>query len=131
MKLHALLSKRETQVAELLAWGASKKEVASKLFVSTRTVENTARNIYAKLGIQKATELCVWWFCTKCGVPVSLDPLKRAFTAVLLLLVLLPRELTGNGDLFRIGRDRRIARGTRTFRRYGEDEGTEDFFRTY
>lgn len=94
MKLHALLSKRETQVAELLAWGASKKEVASKLFVSTRTVENTARNIYAKLGIQKATELCVWWFCTKCGVPVSLDPLKRAFTAVLLLLVLLPRELT-------------------------------------
>lgn len=39
MKLHALLSKRETQVAELLAWGASKKEVASKLFVSTRTVE--------------------------------------------------------------------------------------------
>lgn len=131
MKLHALLSKRETQVAELLAWGASKKEVASKLFVSTRTVENTARNIYAKLGIQKATELCVWWFCTKCGVPVSLDPLKRAFTAVLLLLVLLPRELTGNGDLFRIGRDRRITRVTRTFRRYGEDEGTEDFFRTY
>lgn len=131
MKLHALLSKRETQVAELLAWGASKKEVASKLFVSTRTVENTARNIYAKLGIQKATELCVWWFCTKCGVPVSLDPLKRAFTAVLLLLVLLPRELTGNGDLFRIGRDRRISRVTRTFRRYGEDEGTEDFFRTY
>lgn len=131
MKLHALLSKRETQVAELLAWGASKKEVASKLFVSTRTVENTARNIYAKLGIQKATELCVWWFCTKCGVPVSLDPLKRAFTAVLLLLVLLPRELTGNGDLFRIGRDRRIAQVTRTFRRYGEDEGTEDFFRTY
>ena len=64
MKLHALLSKRETQVAELLAWGASKKEVASRLFVSTRTVENTARNIYAKLGIQKATELCVWWFCT-------------------------------------------------------------------
>ena len=123
MKLHALLSKRETQVAELLAWGASKKEVASKLFVSTRTVENTARNIYAKLGIQKATELCV--------LPVSLDPLKRAFTAVLLLLVLLPRELTGNGDLFRIGRDRRIARVTRTFRRYGEDEGTEDFFRTY
>lgn len=131
MKLHALLSKRETQIAELLAWGASKKEVASKLFVSTRTVENTARNIYAKLGIQKATELCVWWFCTKCGVPVSLDPLKRAFTAILLLLVLLPSELTGNGDLFRIGRERRIARVTRTFRQYGEDEGTEDFFRTY
>lgn len=127
MKLHALLSKRETQVAELLAWGASKKEVASKLFVSTRTVENTARNIYAKLGIQKATELCVWWFCTKCGVPVSLDPLKRAFTAVLLLLVLLPRELTGNGDLFRIGRDRRIARVTRIRRNNEGEDNTFNF----
>lgn len=39
MKLNAKLSKRESQIAELLAWGASKKEVADKLFVSTRTIE--------------------------------------------------------------------------------------------
>lgn len=69
MKLHALLSKRETQVAELLAWGASKKEVASKLFVSTRTVENTARNIYAKLGIQKATECAYGGFAQSAEYP--------------------------------------------------------------
>lgn len=124
MNLHALLSKRESQVAELLAWGASKKEVANRLFVSTRTVENTARNIYAKLGIQKATELCVWWFCTKCGVPVSLDPLKRAFTAVILLVALLPRELSGNGDIYRIGRSIRI---TRVARRGNEGEDNNAF----
>lgn len=123
MNLHALLSKRESQVAELLAWGASKKEVASKLFVSTRTVENTARNIYAKLGIQKATELCVWWFCTKCGVPVSLDPLKRAFTAIILLVAFLPRELSGN-DIYRIGRSIRI---TRVARRGNEREDNDAF----
>lgn len=56
MKLNVELSRRETEVAHLLAWGASKKEVADILFISTRTVENTARNIYAKVGIQKATE---------------------------------------------------------------------------
>lgn len=126
MNLHALLSKRESQVAELLAWGASKKEVASRLFVSTRTVENTARNIYAKLGIQKATELCVWWFCTKCGVPVSLDPLKRAFVAVILLVALLPRELSGNGDIYRIGRSTRITRVTRRGNK-GEDDNAFNF----
>lgn len=71
MKLNVELSRRETEVAHLLAWGASKKEVADILFISTRTVENTARNIYAKVGIQKATELCVWWFCTKHNVPVK------------------------------------------------------------
>ncbi|OUN69511.1 hypothetical protein B5G10_11580 [Barnesiella sp. An55] len=122
MNFKAELSRRENQVAELLAWGASKKEVASRLFVSTRTIENTARNIYAKLGIQKATELCVWWFCTKCGVPVSLDPLKRAITAIVLLLVLLPRELSGNGDIFRIGRDKRLVRIARIVRRNKEGE---------
>lgn len=55
MRLKVELSRRETEVAHLLAWGASKKEVADMLFISTRTVENTARNIYAKVGIQKAT----------------------------------------------------------------------------
>lgn len=76
MKLNAKLSKRESQIAELLAWGASKKEVADKLFVSTRTIENTARNIYAKIGIQKATELCVWWFLHKVRCTRQLRPIK-------------------------------------------------------
>ena len=127
MTLNAELTRRESEVAELLAWGAAKKEVADKLFISTRTVENTARSIYAKTGVQKATELCVWWFCSKCGVPVSLDPLKRAFIALFLLVVFVPRELTANGDIFRIGR-----RGAKTARVYKTsrrryDEGTFNF----
>lgn len=59
MRAEAGLTQRETQIAELLAWGAAKKEVADRLSISPRTVENTARNIYSKIGIQKATELCV------------------------------------------------------------------------
>ena len=127
MKLNAKLSKRESQIAELLAWGASKKEVADKLFVSTRTIENTARNIYAKIGIQKATELCVWWFCTKCGVPVSLDPLKRAFIAVVLLIAFVPRELTSFDDIFRVGRRARITRVARAARRGSESNDSINF----
>lgn len=117
MRLYAELTRRESEIASLLAWGASKKEVADKLFISTRTVENTARSIYVKTGVQKATELCVWWFCAKCGVSPSLDPLKRAFIAGCLLLVLIPRELCGHGDPFRVGRVRarvtRVVRGRR------------------
>lgn len=120
MILNAELTKRENEVAELLAWGAAKKEVADRLFISTRTVENTARNIYAKTGVKKATELCVWWFCKKCGVPTSLDPLKRAFYALVLLAIFIPRELTGNGDLFRAGR--RMTKTTRTYRLQEEEE---------
>ena len=128
MKLNAELTRRESEVAELLAWGAAKKEVADRLFISTRTVENTARSIYAKTGIQKATELCVWWFCSKCGVAPGLDPLKRAFYAIALLAVFIPRELTCNGDFFRIGRKTaaNAARAYRAIRRRGED-GTLNF----
>lgn len=121
MKKDAELTKREAQIAELLAWGESKKEVADKLCIAERTVENHTRSIYEKTGVQKATELCVWWFCTKCGVPVSLDPLKRAFIAILLLITILPRELSGKGDVFRIGRTTRITRVVRRRNESNED----------
>jgi DNA-binding CsgD family transcriptional regulator len=86
MNATAVLTKREAEVAELLAWGAAKKEVAEALYISTRTVENTARSIYEKVGIQKATELCVWWFCTKFEISFNLSPVKRAVVASFILL---------------------------------------------
>lgn len=90
MRAEAGLTQRETQIAELLAWGAAKKEVADRLSISPRTVENTARNIYSKIGIQKATELCVWWFCTHCGVSFDLSPIKRTIIACFFLAIILP-----------------------------------------
>lgn len=38
MRAEAGLTQRETQIAELLAWGAAKKEVADRLSISPRTV---------------------------------------------------------------------------------------------
>ncbi|MBO5053871.1 MAG: helix-turn-helix transcriptional regulator [Muribaculaceae bacterium] len=123
LNLRAELTRRETQIAELLAWGAAKKEVADLLRISPRTVENTARHIYEKIGIQKATELCVYWFCAKCGVSPSKDPLKRAFIALALLFILLPSELQPRRDdqtAMRPARTTRVV--TRTIRgRRSED----------
>ena len=116
MKVSAKLTQREAEIAELLAWGAAKKEVAEKLHISVRTVENTARNIYEKVGIQKATELCVWWFCTRCGVSFSLSPIKQQIIAVFMLVVLLPYEFFQSGDLYRVrGKERveRVVKGRR------------------
>lgn len=123
LNLRAVLTRREQQIAELLAWGAAKKEVADLLKISPRTVENTARHIYEKIGIQKATELCVYWFCAKCGVSPSKDPLKRAFIALALLIILLPSELQPRHDdqmAMRPARTTRVV--TRTIRgRRSED----------
>jgi DNA-binding CsgD family transcriptional regulator len=91
MKTNVILTKRETEVAELLAWGAAKKEAADKLGISTRTVENIARNIYEKIDIQKATELCVYWFCTRCGVSFDMSPIKRKVISIALLIIIIPQ----------------------------------------
>lgn len=53
----ATLSPRERAVAELYSRGFSAKHVASKLFISTRTVEVHVRHIYEKLGVRSRDEL--------------------------------------------------------------------------
>ncbi|WP_352423457.1 helix-turn-helix transcriptional regulator [Proteiniphilum sp.] len=85
MKLNAQLTRRERDITELLAWGASKKEVANHLFISERTVENHTRNIYEKTGCSKVNELSAWWFCFRFRIPLSLSPLGRKIVAVVVL----------------------------------------------
>ena len=50
------LSKRETEILELLSKGLRYKEVADKLFLSTETVRTHIRNIYDKLQVNSRTE---------------------------------------------------------------------------
>ena len=125
MRVSAKLTPRETEVAELLAWGLCKKEVADRLYISPRTVENTTRNIYEKADIQKATELCVWWFCTRCGVSFDLSPIKRQLLSVAFLLMLFPQISQHNEDVVRTFRTPRTQNtrtaGTRQGRRNEND----------
>ena len=123
------LTKREQQVAELLAWGASKKEIPDllrKLYggreISVHTVENIARNIYAKLHLNKASELSAWYFCECHQVDDSLSPIKRIRKTVLslfLLLLLTPQIIDTDGQALRPQRIRttRVERVIRARRR--------------
>ncbi len=51
------LSEREREVAELVALGASNPEIASRLFLSRKTVEHHVSNALAKLGLHSRAEL--------------------------------------------------------------------------
>jgi DNA-binding CsgD family transcriptional regulator len=51
------LTRREREVAELAARGATSRDIAEKLFVSSRTVENHLQRAYEKLGVRGRAEL--------------------------------------------------------------------------
>ncbi|WP_327099004.1 protein kinase [Nocardia vinacea] len=54
------LTKRERQVAELIAQGLSNKQIAAKLVVSQRTAEGHVEHILAKLGFTSRAQIAAW-----------------------------------------------------------------------
>ena len=52
-----ILSKKESEVLELISVGLTNKEIASKLFVSKRTIETHRANILKKLDVKNTAEL--------------------------------------------------------------------------
>jgi DNA-binding CsgD family transcriptional regulator/sugar lactone lactonase YvrE len=54
------LSRREREVAELVADGHTNREIASTLFISERTVEGHVQQINNKLGFTARTQIAAW-----------------------------------------------------------------------
>ena len=54
------LSRREVEVAELVAQGLSNRAIAGKLFLSERTVESHVKNICDKLGFNSRAQVASW-----------------------------------------------------------------------
>lgn len=54
------LTKREREVAGLVARGASNREIAQELVVSERTVESHVTAIFTKLGFSKRAQIAAW-----------------------------------------------------------------------
>jgi DNA-binding CsgD family transcriptional regulator len=53
------LTERESQIAGLVAAGASNAQVATQLFISSNTVDYHLRHIYRKLGVTSRTKMAV------------------------------------------------------------------------
>jgi DNA-binding CsgD family transcriptional regulator len=51
------LTPHQARIAQLVAEGATNREVAARMLISTRTVDHHMRNIFAKLGVRSRVEL--------------------------------------------------------------------------
>ena len=54
------LTKREREVAELVATGMSNRDIAAKLVVSQRTAEAHVEHILTKLDFSSRTQIAAW-----------------------------------------------------------------------
>ncbi len=122
----AKLTTREAQIAELFAWGASKKYIAGRLFVSERTVENHARNIYEKIGCNKVNELSAWWFCTKFNISFDLSPLKQRIVAFVMLILIVPTFINDSSALYALRTRTATTRTCRISRRKSDSDSDID-----
>lgn len=124
---HAELTKRESEIAELFAWGASKKDIANRLYISERTVENHTRNIYDKTGCSKVNELSAWWFCTRFHISFDLSPLKRKTISMMLIALMIPQIMNYDNKMIRVRNNTcRVVR-VRARRKSENDFATFDF----
>jgi DNA-binding CsgD family transcriptional regulator len=99
MNADAKLTRREAQVAKLIAWGACKKTVAKRLFISIHTVENHVRNIFEKTECRSVNEFSAWYFCKNYGISMELSPLRNLM-AIFLLLIYLSGDISNSFDQF-------------------------------
>jgi len=53
-------TKRERQVADLVAEGLTNKEIAARLFISPRTAQGHVEHLLSKLGFHTRTQIAAW-----------------------------------------------------------------------
>ena len=66
------LNEREQEILRLVATGASNKEIAKELYISTNTVKVHLRNIFAKIGVNSRTEAAM--YAVNTGIVPSVQP---------------------------------------------------------
>ena len=78
LDVQVAISPRERQVLDLVLQNLSNKEIASKLFVSERTVKFHVSNLLSKFQVQRRTDLIVLWMQHPGELPWRSRELGRA-----------------------------------------------------
>ena len=98
MNLEVKLSKRELEVAEVMAFAKCKHDAADKLCISEGTLSAHSFRIYEKLQINSKSELVIWWFVKKLGIELSKIPYFKTTLAIIMsVFVLHEKELYRRG----------------------------------
>lgn len=80
-------SKREREIADLLARGLSEKEIAAKLNISPATVNNHTRNIRDKFDLSKNSEIVLLYIAERNKRPFNIKAIREYGISIILVLI--------------------------------------------
>lgn len=80
-------TKREAQIASLLAEGLSEKEIADRLNISSATVNHHTQNIREKNGLSKNSEIILMYIAHVNKKPFSLKNIREKCIGIILIML--------------------------------------------
>ena len=111
------VTKREWEVAECIALGATSDEIASQLFLSADTVKTHKKNLSRKIDAHNIADITRWYFCKRFNISLNLKPIARMVVATCMLFLLGGyMALEGETDMIRTVRTVRTVRTSRARR---------------
>lgn len=102
-----MITTREIQVAELICWGQSEKDIARKLYLSADTVKTHKKNLMRKIGAHNIADVTRWFIATTHRVVIKKSHFARQVIAVFFLMLSLS-DIAGGVDMLRTYRCRRV-----------------------
>ena len=86
------ISTREIQVAELISFGATEKEISNYLELSVDTVKVHKKHLFLKTGCHNIADITRWFFQRKIGVILIPSEKIRKFLALVFLAIMVSAE---------------------------------------
>lgn len=109
------LTKREEQVAEMIAWGVARKNMPylfEKMYgkkISIKTIDVISQRVFRKLGVNKNIEVVTWYHKEYRGIDLGTSPFIKYLGAFLLGLFL-TTQIDFTNDYVRTRNTTRIVR---------------------
>lgn len=95
------LTRREYEIAELIALGLTPSEIAENLFIAKYTVDNHIKSIREKLNISSMLKIAPWYYSQRFHFSIAISKSKAQIIALVLLMLILPYELISREDIIR------------------------------
>lgn len=110
-----MITAREQQVAELISWGQTEKDIARNLYLSVDTVKTHKKNLMRKIQARNIADVTRWFFSTVTKVSLTKSQFVRQTISIFLLSLAL-FDISGHRDIYRVFPARRVERTLRTRR---------------